>query len=101
MVIDPNDVHPLTDFQRNAKSFLRRLRKSGRPEMLTVNGKAAVVVQDAGAFSAMLDRLESAYVVEAVRAGLEQIEAGKTVPLEQVAREIRAKYQQTRRRRSA
>ena len=40
------DIHSLSDFQRNTKEHLQRLKRSGRPEVLTVNGKAEVVVQD-------------------------------------------------------
>lgn len=101
-MFDPADIRPLSEFQRNAKSFIQRLRRSRRPEVLTVNGNAAVVVQDAAAFSAMIEQLERAYVVEAVRVGLEQSEAGKTLPLEKVAREMKAKYgSPNRKRRSA
>ena len=47
------DIHSLTDFQRNVKDHLKHLKETGRPEILTVNGKAAVVVQDgpAGRFA--------------------------------------------------
>ena len=101
-MFNPDDIHSLTDFQRNAKSFLRRLRKSRRPELLTINGKAAVVVQDADAFAAMIARLEQAYVNEAVRVGMEQMDAGKVIPLERVARDLRSKYGLARsKRRSA
>lgn len=98
-MIDAADIRPLSEFQRNAKSFMQRLRRTRQPEVLTVNGKAAVVVQDAAAYSAMIEELERAYVVEAVRVGLEQSEAGKTIPWEQVAREMRAKYGLPRKKR--
>ena len=54
------DIHSLTDFQRNARKFLTRLQKSGKPMILTVNGKAAVVMQDAESYQAMLDELAAA-----------------------------------------
>jgi predicted transcriptional regulator len=98
-MIDPRDIHSLTEFQRDAKGFLRRLRRSGRPEVLTVNGKSAVVVQDAVAYTAMVRLLEHAQTIEAVRVGLEQADAGKLAPLQEVAREMRSKYGQNRRRR--
>jgi hypothetical protein len=101
LVINPDDIHSLTDFQRNAKGFVRRLRKSRRPELLTINGKAAVVVQDAAAFAEMIESFERAYTIEAVRVGIEQADAGKGVPLERAMRELRAKYGPRRKRRSA
>lgn len=35
-----------------------RLRRSGRPEVLTINGKAELVVQDAAAYQRLLEALE-------------------------------------------
>lgn len=57
-MIKPEDIGSLTDFARNAKAHLRRLKRTGRPELLTVNGKAEVVVQNASAYQRLLDALE-------------------------------------------
>ena len=57
-MIRPEDVGSLTDFARNAKTHLDRLRRTGRPELLTVNGKAEVVVQNAAAYQRLVDSLE-------------------------------------------
>ncbi len=54
-MIQVNDIKPLTDFLRNAKSHITGLKRSGRPEILTVNGEAAVVVQDAKAYQQLLN----------------------------------------------
>ena len=37
-MIDISDIHPLTGFLRDHKAHLERLRATGRPEVLTVNG---------------------------------------------------------------
>jgi hypothetical protein len=60
------DIGSLTNFHRNSKAHLTRLRLTGRPEVLTVNGKAEVVVQDAAAYQRLLSRLER--VTSALRA---------------------------------
>jgi prevent-host-death family protein len=52
------DIGSLTDFARNTKAHLKRLRRTGRPELLTVNGKAQVVVQSACAYERLLKSLE-------------------------------------------
>lgn len=57
-MIRPEDIGSLTDFARNAKAHLDRLRRTGRPELLTVNGKAEVVVQNAVAYQRLLESLE-------------------------------------------
>ncbi len=92
VAIDLNEIHSLTDFQRNAKDHIARIKKTKRPLVLTVNGKAEVVVQDATRYQEMLDALERAETIEAIRIGLEQVKQGKTKPAKQVFEEMRKKY---------
>lgn len=47
------DIHTLTDFNRKPGEHIKRLAERKRPELLTVNGKAAVVVQDAESYERM------------------------------------------------
>jgi hypothetical protein len=101
-MIDPKTIRTLTEFQRSAKAALQRLRKTGQPEVLTVNGKAALIVQDADAYFRHLEDLERTYEVEAVRVGIEQIEAGKGIPLEHATARLRTRSRSLKtRRRSA
>lgn len=60
MTVDIRDIHSLSDFQRNTKQYVSELKDSQRPVVLTVNGEAALVVQDAVAYQDMLDELEIA-----------------------------------------
>jgi len=80
------DIRSLTDFQRNTKAHLKRLKATGRPEVLTVNGKAELIVQDAAAFEDMLD------AIRGIQRGLEEMKAGKGEPARKVLDRIRAKY---------
>jgi len=57
-MIRPQDIGSLTEFQRNTQAHLKRLKRTGRPELLTVNGKAEVVVQNASAYQRLIDSLE-------------------------------------------
>jgi len=57
-MLRPEDIRSLTDFARNTRSHLDRLRRTGRPELLTVNGKAEVVVQNAAAYQRLIESLE-------------------------------------------
>jgi len=57
-MIRPEDIGSLTDFARNAKAHLKRLKRTGRPELLTVNGKAEVVVQSATAYQDLIESVE-------------------------------------------
>jgi prevent-host-death family protein len=55
--IDLRNIHSLTDFKRNANAYVEQLQATQLPLVLTVNGKAAVVVQEAGAFQSLIDRI--------------------------------------------
>jgi prevent-host-death family protein len=74
------DIHPLTDFKRKTTDFMKRMRKSRRPVILTVNGKAELVVQDAESYQQILDRLERFEAVEAIRLGIAAAEEGRVKP---------------------
>ena len=56
-MIDLNDVRSLTDFLRNTPEHLRRLREKGKPQVLTIKGRAELVVQSAAAYQQLLDRV--------------------------------------------
>jgi prevent-host-death family protein len=78
------DIHPLTDFKRNTPEFLRRLKESGHPLVLTVNGKAEIVVQDARSYQKLLDLAERLETIEAVKEGLASIDKGEGKPMDDV-----------------
>jgi PHD/YefM family antitoxin component YafN of YafNO toxin-antitoxin module len=67
------------------------MEKTGAPVVLTINGKAKIVVQDAESYQRMLELLDKAETVEAIRQGLSDIEEGKTMSLEQFDKEMRKK----------
>ena len=53
------DIHSLSDFQRNTKDFVKHLQESHKPAVLTVNGKATLVVQEASAYQALIHDFET------------------------------------------
>ncbi|CAN1210771.1 Antitoxin [Tumidithrix helvetica PCC 7403] len=59
-MIELKNIHSLSDFKRNAKEFIEQIKATRSPLVLTVNGKAEIVVQDARAFQAICDRVEQA-----------------------------------------
>jgi hypothetical protein len=85
------DIRSLTDFQRNTKAHLRRLKSTGRPEVLTVNGRAELIVQDAAAFEDMLD------AIRGIQRGLDAMKKGSGKPFRQALDEIRVKHKIPRR----
>jgi hypothetical protein len=91
------DVHPLTGFLRDHKSHVKRLQETGRPELLTVNGRASVVVQDAEAYQRLMelaDAVESERIVRERVASLDTGEPG--IPLDAALAEIRERLDNKR-----
>ena len=71
------DIQSLTEFRRNSAEFMKHLKKSKRPLVLTVNGKAAAVVQDAESYQRLLDLAAQADAQEGIRQGLEDARKGR------------------------
>ncbi|HKM48443.1 MAG TPA: type II toxin-antitoxin system Phd/YefM family antitoxin [Terriglobales bacterium] len=86
------DIQSLTTFRRQSADFLKQLKKSKRPVVLTVNGKAAAVVQDAKAYQRLLDLAARADEHEAIRQGLEDVAHGRTRPAKEFFEEFRRKH---------
>jgi PHD/YefM family antitoxin component YafN of YafNO toxin-antitoxin module len=91
-MLHTSEIHSLTDFLRNHKAHVSRLKKTQAPEVLTVNGKAEVVVQDAASYQIMLDRLNHMETLAAIQEGMASAQRGELKPAAQVLDEMRAKY---------
>ena len=91
-MISVQDIRSLTDFQRNTKAHLKRLKATRRPSVLTVNGKAELIVQDAAAFEDMLD------AIRGIQRGLDAMKEGRGKPFRQAFDEIRVKHRIPRRK---
>jgi len=72
--------------------MMKQLKETGRPIVLTVNGKTEAVVQDAISYQRLLDIAALADEREGVRQGDADIAAGRTRPAEEVFAEMRKQY---------
>jgi len=77
------DIQSLTTFRRRSGEFMKQLKKSKRPVVLTVKGKAAAIVQDAEAYQRLLDIAARADAREGIRQGLEQSRQGQGCDIEE------------------
>jgi len=84
------DIQSLTAFRRSSGSMMKHLRRSKRPLVLTVNGKAAAVVQDAAAYQRLLDMAARADASEGIRQGREDARKGRVRPARDFFREFEA-----------
>ncbi len=71
-MISLSNIHSVSDFQRNPKGILGKIKNSKSPIVLTVNGKAEMIVQDAASYQELLDKVAAAEDLEAIREGLAQ-----------------------------
>ena len=91
-MVNIKDIYSLSDFQRRTREHIQRLKENGRPEVLTVNGRAELVVQDADSYQALLDALERAEASSGIRAGLDSVERGEGRSAREALGDIRKKH---------
>ena len=88
-------IDSLTNFKRQSADYLERLHASGEPVVLTVNGKAQIVVQDAAAYQKLVEAAAKAdrdETISAVREGLADVKAGRTKPARAALQTLAKKY---------
>ena len=73
------DIRPLTEFKRDTARSMAQLRNTGRPAVLTVNGKPAPVVMEAAVWQRQQEQVNFAQTVADNRKGLEQARGGEGV----------------------
>jgi prevent-host-death family protein len=86
------DIQSLTTFRRRSGDFMKQLKKSKRPVVLTVKGKAAAVVQDAAAYQRLLDVAAQADAAEGIRQGLDDARRGRTRRVREFFDEFEAEH---------
>ena len=81
MIDVTQDIHSMTTFKRNSSGLMKRIKKTGRPLVLTVKGKAEAVLLDAAAYQDVADHLDA---IAAIRRGLVQARKGMGRPVDEV-----------------
>lgn len=85
----PSDVFALSEFQRKYTEHLDRLKCTGRPELLTRNGKAVLVIQEPDAYQALLDTVEEAETILSLHRALREAERGEGTPIGEALPKLR------------
>jgi PHD/YefM family antitoxin component YafN of YafNO toxin-antitoxin module len=83
------DINSLSNFKRNTPEFLRQLKETGQPVVLTINGKAELVVQDSASYQRLIELADRAERMEALQASIDDMRAGKVIPADDVLAEMR------------
>jgi prevent-host-death family protein len=82
------DINSLSNFKRNTPEFLRQLKETGHPIVLTINGKAELVVQDAASYQKLIELAESAEELEITRRAVAEMKAGRGRPAAEMLAEM-------------
>jgi PHD/YefM family antitoxin component YafN of YafNO toxin-antitoxin module len=85
-------IDSLSNFKRNTVRFLEQLRETGEPVVLTINGKAELVVQDARSYQRLLELAERIETVESIRQGMQELDEGKGISLDEFRAHIRRRH---------
>ena len=91
-MINVKNIQSLTDFKRNSVEYVKDLKKTKAPLVLTVNGKAEIVVLDADSFQEILDKIEYAENLKAIKEGIESFERGEGQSAREALAELGKKY---------
>jgi prevent-host-death family protein len=74
------NINSLSNFKRNTPEFLRQLKDTGHPVVLTIHGKAELVVQDTASYQKLIELAERAEEMEISRRAVAEMKAGKGRP---------------------
>jgi len=91
-MINLKSIQSLTDFKRNTNDYIKELRRSHDPLVLTVNGKAELVVFDSESFQTFMNRIEYAESVLSIKDGIESFERGEGRKADEALAEIATKH---------
>lgn len=82
----------LSHFKRDTDRVVQKLKRTGKPLVLTVKGQAELVVQDAGAYSELLDAFERAEMMAGIKLGLASMERGEGIPFDAAINKLRKRH---------
>jgi PHD/YefM family antitoxin component YafN of YafNO toxin-antitoxin module len=86
------DIQPLSTFKRNTNQLITQMKNTGHPIVLTINGKAELVIQDATSYQKLLDTIEELETIIGIKQGLEDLAQGRTRPVNQFIEEMQKKH---------
>lgn len=82
----------LSHFKRDTDQVVQKLKKTGKPLVLTIKGQAELVVQDAAAYSELLEAFERAEMLAGIKVGLASMERGQGVPFDAAISKLRKRH---------
>jgi prevent-host-death family protein len=85
MINVAEDIHSFTTFKRKSSDLMKRMKKTGRPLVLTINGKAEAVLLEPAVYQQVAEQLD---VIARIRRGLDQAMRGEGQTVDEVFDEL-------------
>lgn len=87
-----NDIYPVADFNRKPSEHIKRVQESKKAELLTVNGKAAVVLVDPESYDEMAQSQDLLKTLKTIAIANEQHESGQGKTAQQVFERLKQEF---------
>ena len=87
MIDVSQDIESLTSFKRDSDRLMKHMKTTGRPVVLTVNGKARAVMMDPRLYQRMAERLSA---VDSITRGLAQAKKGLGISVDECFDQLNA-----------
>ncbi len=84
-----DDIKPLSEFRANAAMFVKQVKDTKRPIILTQHGKSSVVLVDVAEYQSIIDKLE---LLQEVQSAETQINEGQFFTNDQVKKRLANRY---------
>jgi prevent-host-death family protein len=75
-IIIDQDIRPMSEFRAGIASFIKQVRETKRPLVITQHGKGVGVLLDVGEYEAMREKIE---LLEDIQTATSQLNAGEGV----------------------
>lgn len=84
-----DDIKSLSEFRANSANFIKQIKDTKRPLILTQHGKSTAVLVDVAEYQATIEKLE---LLQEIQTAERQIAEGKILSNEQVKKRIADRY---------
>ena len=82
------DIKPLSEFRSNVTAFLKQVKQTRRPLVITQRGKSSAVLLDVGEYEALLDKME---LLEDIALAEKQLDEGKIISHSEAKKKVLGK----------
>jgi len=89
-----SDIYPVSDFNRKPAEHIKRLQETKRPEVLTVNGKAALVMLDPETYDKLIQNADLSRRLEGIAQANAQFDKGETQEASEAFTELKQRMKE-------